>query len=107
MAGKNGLELVMESCEVEVAKAIDGLVEVLSDLDDVRRRAGDVMVAEVTRSGPVTVVRWSDGVVTKTRCQDGDEYDAEKGLLYCLVKRAFPDWHEIMVENCWKESIDG
>ena len=59
-------------------------------------------VKDVGWNGPVTYVVWDDSSVTRTRCLDGDEYDKEKGLLFCLVKKAFPEWHDIMTEHLWE-----
>jgi len=58
-------------------------------------------VDRVTYSGPVTVVVWKDGTVTRTRCQDGDEYSKEVGFLMCVAKKALPNWHEAMSEHVW------
>lgn len=59
-------------------------------------------VKDVGWNGPVTYVVWNDGSVTRTRCLEGDEYDREKGLLFCLVKKAFPEWHDIMTKYLWE-----
>ena len=106
MATRNVLESVTEHCEDKVSDAITDLIDALDGMEAVRRALKGVSVVDVTYSGPVTVIRWSDGVVTRTRCQEGDEYDREKGMLYCLVKRAFPEWRELMLNHCWKESGD-
>jgi len=58
-------------------------------------------VDRVTYSGPVTVVVWKDGTVTRTRCQEGDEYSKEAGFLMCVAKKALPNWHEAMSEHVW------
>lgn len=36
-----------------------------------------------------TTVIWIDGSVTTVRCCDEDEFDEEKGLAMCFVKRSF------------------
>lgn len=36
-----------------------------------------------------TVVVWIDGVVTKLKCSENDEWDEEKALAFCMVKRFF------------------
>lgn len=38
---------------------------------------------------PATVVIWNDGTKTVVKCQDGDEYDPEKGLALCCMKKMF------------------
>ena len=35
------------------------------------------------------VIRWVDGTKTKVKCQDGEDFDAEKGIALCFMKRAF------------------
>ena len=35
------------------------------------------------------VVKWIDGSKTKVKCQDGETFDAEKGIALCFMKRAF------------------
>lgn len=36
-----------------------------------------------------TVVIWPDGQKTIVKCQPGDEFDAEKGIAMCFVKKYF------------------
>lgn len=36
-----------------------------------------------------TVVIWPDGTKTSVRCQPGDDFDAEKGVAMCFVKKMF------------------
>lgn len=38
---------------------------------------------------PATIVIWNDGTKTVVKCQDGDEYDPEKGLALCCMKKMF------------------
>ena len=35
------------------------------------------------------VIKWVDGTKTKVKCQDGETFDAEKGIALCFMKRAF------------------
>lgn len=95
------MEKHLEGCEIALSDGINNLIEVLYALDDARRMCDRPKVKEVIYSKPVTAVVWTDGKVTRTRCQGDDKYDKEKGLLYCLVKRAYPDWYEIMKEHGW------
>lgn len=39
-------------------------------------------------SGPATVILWEDGTKTVVRCQLDDQYDAEKGIAMCFMKKA-------------------
>ena len=38
---------------------------------------------------PATIVFWGDGTKTVVKCQDGDEFDPEKGLAMAIVKKAY------------------
>ena len=38
---------------------------------------------------PATIVFWEDGTKTVVKCQDGDEFDPEKGLAMAIVKKAY------------------
>ena len=68
---------------------------------DLEKERHGFEVDRVTYSGPVTVVVWKDGTVTRTRCQEGDEYSKEAGFLMCVAKKALPNWHEAMSEHVW------
>lgn len=37
----------------------------------------------------LTKVIWKDGTKTEVRCQDGDEYNPEAGLAFCIIKYLF------------------
>ena len=36
---------------------------------------------------PATIVYWTDKTKTVVKCQDGDKFDEEKGLLLCYMKK--------------------
>ena len=46
-------------------------------------------IEKVIFNPPATIVQWKDGTKTVVKCQDGDEFDWEKGLAMAYVKRAF------------------
>lgn len=56
------------------------------------------LIEKVTFSGPVTVVKWNDGTVTRVRCADGETYDQEKGLLAAMAKKLYENTN-IFVEE--------
>ena len=70
-------------------------------IGELEKECDSFEVDRVTYSGPVTVVVWKDGTVTRTRCQEGDEYSKETGFLMCVAKKALPNWHEAMSEHVW------
>jgi hypothetical protein len=85
----------MHAC---IGSAWWGLNRLIGELE--KERHG-LEVDRVTYSGPVTVVVWKDGTVTRTRCQEGDEYSKEVGFLMCVAKKALPNWHGAMSEHVW------
>ena len=46
-------------------------------------------IDKVIFNGPATIVKWSDGTKTVVKCQEGDEYSKQTGLLMCVFKKAF------------------
>ena len=46
-----------------------------------------IYIKEVIYNKPATIVLWSDGTKTITRCSKEDKYDPEIGLIYCVLKR--------------------
>lgn len=38
-----------------------------------------------------TVVIWKDGTKTIVKCQEGEDFDFEKGIAMCFMKKAFND----------------
>lgn len=45
------------------------------------------LIEDVIFSGPCTIVKWKDGDKTIVRCQEGEDFDKEKGLAMCIVKK--------------------
>ena len=46
-------------------------------------------IAKVIYSEPATIVFWSDKTKTVVKCQDGDEFDPEKGLTMAIAKKLY------------------
>ena len=46
-------------------------------------------IKNVIFNDPATIVFWDDGTKTVVKCQDGDEFDPEKGLAIAVVKKAY------------------
>lgn len=36
---------------------------------------------------PATIVYWNDGTKTVVKCQNGEEFDPEKGIALCYMKK--------------------
>lgn len=47
------------------------------------------LIKKVIFSGPVTVVKWNDGTITRVRCAEDEIYDQEKGLLAAMAKKFY------------------
>ena len=46
-------------------------------------------IKNVIFNDPATIVFWEDGTKTVVKCQDGDEFDPEKGLVMAIAKKAY------------------
>ena len=46
-------------------------------------------IKNVIFNDPATIIFWEDGTKTVVKCQDGDEFDPEKGLAMAIVKKAY------------------
>lgn len=42
---------------------------------------------KIISNDPATVILWEDGTKTMAKCQDGDVFDFEKGVLICSLKK--------------------
>lgn len=62
------------------------------------------MIRKVTFSGDWTIIKWSDGTVTKATRRKGEKYDKEKGFLVCVAKKLFNNkgsvFNEVMKKWC-------
>lgn len=45
-------------------------------------------IADVIFSGPATIVQWKDGTKTVVKCNKGENFDPEKGLVMAITKKA-------------------
>lgn len=61
----------------------------LFDLEENNMSRKSLEVKKVIYSGPCTIVIWADDSKTIVRCQDGDTYSKEVGLLMCLAKKVW------------------
>ena len=46
-------------------------------------------IKNVIFNDPATIVFWEDGTKTVVKCQDGDEFDPEKGLTMAITKKIY------------------
>lgn len=62
-------------------------------------------IKKVIYNDPATIVLWSDGTKTIVKCQEGETFDAEKGLALCFVKKILGNTGSYY--NVIKEHIKG
>lgn len=61
-----------------------------------RRRMADIdCIKKVIFSGPCTIILWNDGTKTIVRCGPDDEFDKEKGIAMCILKKMFGSSHQM------------
>ena len=72
-----------------VANDFEDLVEIVkADCVKAPKVPADrIKVVNFNKKNRVTAVRWADGTVTKVTCQDMDQFDEEKALALCYMKR--------------------
>lgn len=46
-------------------------------------------IKDVIFNDPATIVFWMDGTKTVVKCQEGDEFDPEKGLTMAIAKKVY------------------
>ena len=46
-------------------------------------------IVDVIFNDPATIVKWSDQTKTVVKCQEGDTYDPEKGLVMAIAKKYY------------------
>lgn len=46
-------------------------------------------ITKVIYNGPATIVFWSDGTKTVSKCDSNDKFDPEKGIAICIVKKLY------------------
>ena len=59
------------------------------------------MIKKVILNDPCTIILWSDGTKTVTKCHELDSYDPEKGILACMAKKLYENtnlFNEIIQE---------
>lgn len=63
-------------------------IKMLKEVRDELSRADYFSYKKVIFNGPATIVLWKDGTKTVVKTQNGEPFDAEKGLSMCFMKRA-------------------
>ena len=47
----------------------------------------DNLPKKIIFSGPCTIILWEDGTKTMARTSEGEEFDPEKGVAICFMKK--------------------
>jgi len=68
---------------------LKGVFKGIFNLEENNMSKKSLEVKKVIYSGPCTIVIWADDSKTIVRCQDGDTYSKEVGLLMCLAKKVW------------------
>lgn len=61
-------------------------------------------IKKVIFNGPATIVFWLDGTKTIVKCGPGDEFDPEKGIAMCFVKKLYNNKGKY--NNAFKKWVD-
>lgn len=72
-------------------------------------KKSDSLIKKVIFNDPATIVIWSDNSKTVVKCQEGDTYDAEKGLALCIAKKYLGNkgnFNEVFKKWIPEESIE-
>lgn len=51
------------------------------------RERKNITIKKIIFSGPCTIILWDDGTKTIARVSEGDEFDPEKGVAVCFMKK--------------------
>lgn len=53
-----------------------------------RPRSSQNMIKKIIFNPPATIIFWDDGAKTVVKCQEGEEFDPEKGIAMAYLKHA-------------------
>lgn len=63
-------------------------------------------VKRVIISPPATIILWEDDTKTICKCSEGEEFDIEKGIAMCFLKKMFGNPSQVrkFIGKCVKEN---
>lgn len=64
----------------------------------------EVYIKRVVYNKPATIVFWSDDTKTTTVCHEKDNYSADSGLMFCIVKKLAGRKHYSNLLTNWMPS---
>lgn len=97
--------ITMECGDWEADMIADTIVtkEIVKTLfgDNKDNNSEELDFEDIIINPPATIVKWDDGTKTVVKCQNGDVYDAEKGIALCFMKKMFDNkssYNEVIKE---------
>lgn len=97
--------ITMECGDWEADMIADTIVtkEIVKTLfgDNKDNNSEELDLEDIIINPPATIVKWDDGTKTVVKCQNGDVYDAEKGIALCFMKKMFDNkssYNEVIKE---------
>lgn len=63
----------------------------------------NIYIKEIIYNNPATIVLWSDGTKTISKCLPEDVYSKETGVLICIFKKLHGTAHLIDLIKYWVE----
>ncbi len=94
--GKDDSDIIMmewSDLKNEIVKTLFG--------DNKDNNSEELDFEDIIINPPATIVKWDDGTKTVVKCQNGDVYDAEKGIALCFMKKMFDNksyYNEVIKE---------
>ena len=76
----------MKYCDTDMVTAYH---EFYKSLINTIYGTGRPVIKNVIFNNPATIVFWHDGTKTVVKCQEGDDFDPEKGLTMAIAKKFF------------------
>lgn len=61
----------------------------------------EIYIKEVLYRNPATIVFWSDGTKTVSKCSKNDQYSPDAGLMCCCMKKLFGSKQVRMLVDDW------
>ena len=90
-------KLIRPATRVESSKGLDNFYSPITSFDFTEPRFGGyvlsdegdeyVYIKQVIYNDPATIVFWSDGTKTTSKCDYRDNYNPEMGLILAVMKR--------------------
>ena len=62
-------------------------LETHNKMEETKMKRKSLVIKKIIVNDPATIILWGDGDKTVVKCQDGDTFDAEKGIAMCVMKR--------------------